>query len=317
MKVTVGLQHAGSFQVSGWPYLNETTLNTTEQEFTFNFISQEVTVWNAGAQTLKFYYTSGSGNVFELPAGKKVTMRVKAGSIFAKSSTGTTTIKLFVSMTNIPLERIGTIPTGSYFGPAGADLDGDGTPDIFDPFIKMFGGDWPDAAEGASGDNNLWMEYTSDSGEVMEYSADAGGSVIPDTLYFIDCPGSIDSSDFDPIMENLTAHYVNYTADPPVEVDFTSNIVAPVQSDVDLTKQNEDQFVPITVERSFTDPSVLSVTVYLKVHIVCPDEGDLPECGDELDGDFEEITYGYPTAADETTTDPAALDASLWVCDDD
>ena len=151
----------------------------------------------------------------------------------------------------------------------------------------------------------------------MEYSAEAGGSLIPDTLYFIDCPGSIDSSDFDPIMENLTAHYVNYDADPPVEVDFTANIVAPVQSDVDLTIQNADQFVPITVERSFTDPAVLSVTVYLKVHIVCPDEGDLPECGDELDGDFEEITYGYPTAADETTTDPAALDASLWVCDDD
>lgn len=316
MKVTVGLQHAGSFQVSGWPYLNTAVLSSTEQEFKFNFISQEITVWNAGAQTLKFYFTSGSGNVFELPSGKRVTLRVKAGSIFAKSASGTT-IKLFVSMTNIPIDKIGTIPTGSYFGPVGPDSDGDGVPDIFDPTFDIFGGDWPQAGAGAAGSNNLWMEYLNESGDYMQYDSTAGGALIPDTLYFIDCPSSIDSGDFDPIMSNLTAHYVDTTVDPHNQVDYTSNIVTPSPSDVDLTIQNADQLIPITVERSFTDPSVLSVTVYLKVHIVCPDEGDLPECGDELDGDFDEVTYGYPTAADETTTDPAALDAGLWVCDED
>ena len=142
MPVTVGLQNAGSFQVAGWPYLNTTILGSSEKEFKFNFISQEVTVWNSGTEGLEFYFVSGSSNVFALPAGKKVTMRIKTGSVYAKSASGTT-IKLFVSMTNIPVGLIGTIPIGPSAGPM-PDDDGDGIWVWVDPT----GVTWTEYADG-------------------------------------------------------------------------------------------------------------------------------------------------------------------------
>ena len=218
MPVTVGLQNVGSFQVAGWPYINTATLDSNEQEFTFNFISQEITVWNTGAQDLKFYFTSGSGNVFILPAGKKVTLRVKAGSIFALSELGTQ-IKLFVSMTNIPLERIGVIPTGSYFGPL-PDSDGDGEPDYSDTFPRFFGepppGEWEKV-----GSEDLWMEISGST----EFSLD------PVTYYL----GEFIGNDYPVLYPGLEAYYINTDGDT---IDYTANIESPIQAEFDLINTN-------------------------------------------------------------------------------
>lgn len=159
MPVTVGLQNAGSFQVSGWPYLKQVVLTSEEQEFKFNFVTSQITVWNAGGEDLKFYFSSGADSVFVLPQGKKVTLNVKAGSIFALSDAGTT-LKLFASMTIIPLERIGIIPEGNPAGPM-PDNDGDGIPDEADPFPEFYGEPPPESSEwDKKGSVFLWMEIS-------------------------------------------------------------------------------------------------------------------------------------------------------------
>ncbi len=220
-------------------------------------------------------------------------------------------------MTNIPLERIGVIPTGSYFGPAGEDLDGDGVPDTL---IRMFGGGWADTGPGAAGSNNLWLEYLNEDGEYLEYSSAAGSALIPTTLAIIGCPGSLTKQHFEPIMKDLTAWYVDEALDPPEKLEHTiiDDADWPDPSLVDMTKQNEDQVISFNIGRTFSSPPVTEqVTVSLKVHLICPEAGDLPECGDGMEGSFEDITWGYPTPADQASTDPDAWNVGLWVCDEE
>ena len=204
MPVSVGLQHAGSFQVSGWPYLNTLVLTPSEQEIKFNFISSEIIVWNSGGADLDFYFASGSSNVFTLPAGKKVTLRTKAGSIFALSA-GESTIKLFVSMTNISLERIGVIPTESYFGPV-IDQDGDGIPDGLDMFSTYAG--MPSTTNPSPiGSSDLWLEYDDGEGGVLIYDENTLETSLPNTLYLPDCQMTFEQVDIQPMMDNLKAYY--------------------------------------------------------------------------------------------------------------
>lgn len=221
MPVTVGLQNVGSFQVAGWPYINTATLDSNEQEFKFNFISQEITVWNAGGEDLKFYFTSGSGNVFILPSGKKVTLRVKAGSIFALSELGTQ-IKLFASMTNISLERIGVIPTGSYFGPL-PDQDGDGIPDDLDPLPGFFGSSYPEgtSAWDKLGTEDLWMEI----------SGSTTFSLDPVTYYL----GEFIGNEHPVLYPGLEAYYLNSDEDV---IDYTVNIESPIQTEFNAIDVN-------------------------------------------------------------------------------
>ncbi len=317
MPVTVGLQHAGSFQVAGWPYLAEKVIDTNEEEFQFDFISQEITVWNAGGETLKFYYTSGSGTVFELPPTKKVTMRVKAGSIFAKSSTGTTTIKLFVSMTNIPLERIGVIPTGSYFGPVDmTDGDGDGIPDIADTNPLDYDMGAPDtslAEPDAIGTNQLWLEYDNGTEEKIEYDSEEGMGVIPDTIVFLpneagDCAGSLTEADFDPLMQMLTAHYVDESTTPPTKGNF--EIDHSLHDDVNMLITNATQIMELTVSRTYGMSLTETVKVGIPVLIYCPDT-TTPPTGDFLEGSFGTSEYTYPCDED-ICIDPECWDAELW-----
>ncbi len=221
MPVTVGLQNVGSFQVAGWPYINNATLDTNEQEFVFNFISQEITVWNAGGEDLKFYFTTESETVFVLPATKKATIRVKSGSIFAKASTSTTTIKLFVSMTNIPVGRIGTIPAGNPGGTV-VDSDGDGEIDEFDEF-PFFHGPPPSGSSGwaKSGTEDLWMEISGST----EISLDP-------VIYYL---GQFIADEHPVLYPGLEAYYVNVDGDI---IDYTSNIESPVLTEFQAIDTN-------------------------------------------------------------------------------
>lgn len=318
MPVTVGLQHAGSFQVAGWPYLNDSELDINEKEFQFDFISQEITVWNAGGNTLKFYFVSGSDAVFELPAGKKVTMRVKAGSIFAKSEAGTT-IKLFVSMTNIPLHLIGTIPTGSYFGPVDpTDTDGDGIPDVVDEnpeLFDLYGVGNPLADPYAVGTNDLWLEYDNGADEFIVYDSEAGMGVIPDTIVFLpneegECASVIIKEDFDPLFLMLTAHYYDDDNTPPTKETF--------EFDHDLHNQvsllpgdyNQVQILTLTVSRTYGLSLTATVTVGIPIMIQCPLTTP-PSTGEFLEGSFELSQYEYP-CDENICIDPECWDAEFW-----
>ncbi len=291
MPVTVGLQNAGSFQVSGWPYINTATLSSTEQEFAFNFISQEITIWNAGGEDLKFYFSSASPTVFILPSGKKVTLRVKAGSIFALSEQGTQ-IKLFVSMTNIPVERMGVIPSGSPAGPM-PDLDGDGIPDGADPFTRFFADKPPGSSPwDAIGSDDLWMEISGS----QTFSLD------PVTYYLGEY-----IHDYWPVLyPGLEAYYLN---PDNVIIDYTENIQSPVQSEFNLINTN----IPDTYIANYKvlkeDPNnpgqnieVLVPRQFIVLAVTKPPE-PIPTYLMEPSSLFEPMTFQGPTDLDDLNLD--------------
>lgn len=297
MPVTVGLQNVGSFQVSGWPYLKKATLDSSEQEFKFNFVSQEITVWNAGQEDLEFYFITASATTFLLPAGKKVSLRVKAGSIFAKSSSGTD-IKLFVSMTNIPIQRIGAIPASPAAGDI-PDLDGDGVHDKFDDFTT-YAGPYNGSNPSPIGDTNLWMEYDDGAGNFLEFNENEDGRQTPRIAIGM-CITSLSFSNIETMFNNLKAYYEENGAIVEFTIPQPSQTL--INSSIDLTKQNEDQFLPITVERSYGDGNTASVTINMVIHLVCPPDGatTTPTILMEIDGEPE--TFKHGATNDDINTD--------------
>ena len=291
MPVTVGLQNAGSFQVSGWPYINTATLSSTEQEFAFNFISQEITIWNAGGEDLKFYFSSASPTVFILPSGKKVTLRVKAGSIFALSEQGTQ-IKLFVSMTNISVERMGVIPSGSPAGPM-PDLDGDGTPDHADSFTRFFGDKPPDSSPwDAIGSDDLWMEISGSQTFSLE----------PVTYYLGEY-----IHDYWPVLyPGLEAYYLN---PDNVIINYTENIQSPVQSEFSLINTNIPDTYIANYKVSKEDPNnpgqniqVLAPIQFIVLQITEPPSPTLTYQMEPFSL-FEPMTFQGPTDLDDLNLD--------------
>ena len=290
MPVTVGLQNVGSFQVAGWPYINTVTLNSSEQEFKFDFVSQEVTVWNSGGQQLEFYFTSGSGNVFMLPAGKKVTVRVKAGSIYGKSASGTT-MKIFVSMTNIPLERIGVIPTGSYFGPI-PDDDGDGVPDGADPFPKFFGNPPPEASEwDKKGTEDLWMEISGSTEFTLQ----------PLTLFLND------PFPYPVLYPGLEAYYLN--VDDEV-IDYTNQILSPTT----VTYNSVDTSIAGTYTIIYSVTKEFdTVEVERQVTVLELAQEDVPILTQQMDGgDFSVLEFEGPTSLSDIFLEQEGLEVNEY-----
>ena len=297
MPVTVGLQNVGSFQVSGWPYLKKATLDSDEQEFKFNFVSQEITVWNAGGEDLEFYFITASATTFLLPAGKKVSLRVKAGSIFAKSSSGTD-IKLFVSMTNIPIQRIGAIPASPAAGDI-EDLDGDGVPDWADLF-ETYAGPYNGSNPSPIGDTNLWMEYDDGAGNFLEFNENEDGKQTP-RIAIGTCISSLSFGDIKTKFDNLKAYYEENGA--PVELTIPQPSQDDINNYIDLTKQNVDQFLPITVERAIGDGNTASVTVNMVIHLVCPPDGVSTAPTILLEIDDALVTFNHGATNDDINTD--------------
>ena len=273
MPVTVGLQNVGSFQVAGWPYINTATLDSNEQEFKFNFVSQEITVWNAGGEDLKFYFTSGSDNVFVLPSGKKVTLRVKAGSIFALSELETQ-IKLFVSMTNIPLERIGVIPASSPAGPM-PDDDGDGVPDEADSFPKFFGEPHPESSEwDKKGSVDLWMEISGSTKFELE----------PLTLFLND------PFPYPVLYPGLEAYYVDANDDI---IDYTGDILSPTSTSYNSVNTGVANTYTITYEVSNESGTV---SVDRQVIVLAETQEQEPVLTQQMEGvDTSTSEYEGPT----------------------
>lgn len=291
MPVTVGLKNAGSFQVSGWPYLNTTVLDSSEQEFRFNFFSQEITVWNSGGEQLKFYFVSGSDNVFILPAGKKVTMRIKAGSMYAKSASGTT-IKLFVATTNIKCGGlIGAIPVGPSAGPI-PDADGDGTPDELDTFPKFFGSPPPEASEfDKKGTENLWMEISGSTTFELE----------PLTLFLND------PFLYPVLYPGLEAYYLNIDDDV---IDYTSQILSPTT----VTYNSVDTSVAGTYTITYSVVKEFNtIEVERQVIVLGEEQAEEPILTYQMDGgDFSTLEFEGPTSLSDVDLEQDGLEVNEY-----
>jgi hypothetical protein len=290
MPVTVGLQNVGSFQVAGWPYINTVTLNSSEQEFQFNFVSQEVTVWNSGGEQLEFYFTSGSSNAFMLPPGKKVTIRTKSGSIFAKSTSGTT-MKIFVSMTNIPLERIGIIPTGPVAGPI-PDQDGDGVPDYGDILPLFHGTPPPNASEwDKKGTEDLWMEINGSTEFQLE-----------SLTLFLDDPFP-----YPVLYPGLEAYYLNVD---DVIIDYTDQILSPTT----VTYNSVDTSVAGTYTLTYSVTKEFdTVTVDRQVIVLSVPQEQQPVLTQQMDGgDFSTLEFEGPTSLSSILLEQEGLEVNEY-----
>lgn len=105
-----GLNHVGSYQVSGVPFIYSSSIGVGNSETVqFPTVSKTVYVENLGSTyplTISFS-TSPLAKVI-VPAGDSIEMTVKAGSITIESAGGTT-YQIYASLTSIPRERIAGI----------------------------------------------------------------------------------------------------------------------------------------------------------------------------------------------------------------
>lgn len=105
-----GLNHVGSYQVSGVPFIYSSTITAGNSETVeFPKVTKVVYVENLGSTnplTISFS-TSPLAKVI-IPAGDSIEMTVKSGSITVESAAGTT-YQIYASLTSIPRERIAGI----------------------------------------------------------------------------------------------------------------------------------------------------------------------------------------------------------------
>jgi hypothetical protein len=105
-----GLNHVGSYQVSGVPFIYSSSIGAGNSETVqFPTVSKTVYVENLGSTnpiTISFS-TSPLAKVI-IPAGDSIEMTVKAGSITIESAAGSD-YQIYASLTSIPRERIAGI----------------------------------------------------------------------------------------------------------------------------------------------------------------------------------------------------------------
>lgn len=119
----VGLNHVGSYQVSGKPYLSGSSLPTETSasiRFQFPSVSKRVVVRtndeleiriHFAPYTSSFGYASGAfdnNNFVTLSGSGEVDFDVKCKEIFvsAPESTGSEIVEIYAELTNIPVERM-------------------------------------------------------------------------------------------------------------------------------------------------------------------------------------------------------------------
>ena len=105
-----GLNHVGSYQVSGVPFIYSSTLGASATEtIEFPKVTKVVYVENLGlTNPLTISFSTSPLAKIIIPAGDSTEMTVKAGSITVESASGTT-YQIYASLTSIPRERIAGI----------------------------------------------------------------------------------------------------------------------------------------------------------------------------------------------------------------
>ena len=104
-----GLNHVGSYQVSGVPFIYSSTIGASATEtIEFPKVTKVVYVENLGSYPLTISFSTSPLAKIIIPSGDSIEMTVKAGSITVESASGTT-YQIYASLTSIPRERIAGI----------------------------------------------------------------------------------------------------------------------------------------------------------------------------------------------------------------
>ena len=101
-----GLNHVGSYQVSGIPFIYNANATTSEQTIEFPSVSKVVYVENLGSVSLDVTFPSSPSNTITIPAGDKIEMTIKAGAVKVKTASGNTDYQIYASLTSISRQRI-------------------------------------------------------------------------------------------------------------------------------------------------------------------------------------------------------------------
>jgi len=124
---TAGLNHVGSYQVSGKPYLSGSNMpgdQTTSLNFQFPSVSKSITVKSNYAHAIRVHFApfqagvspfvkgaTTNNNFVTIPANGSQTFDVKCKEIFISSTNnaaGTTNddVQIYAELTTIPTERM-------------------------------------------------------------------------------------------------------------------------------------------------------------------------------------------------------------------
>jgi hypothetical protein len=100
-----GLNHVGSYQVSGVPFIYTASATTTAQTIQFPTVTKVVYIENLGStNVLTVSFPTNPSAQIQIPAGEKIEMTIKAGAITVES-TGTE-YQIYASLTSISRQRI-------------------------------------------------------------------------------------------------------------------------------------------------------------------------------------------------------------------
>ena len=101
-----GLNHVGSYQVSGVPFIHSGAASGTAQTIQFPTVTKVVCVENTGSTNdLIISFSTNPSALMTIPAGHKLEMQIKTGSIIVKSTSGTD-YQIYASLTSIERQRI-------------------------------------------------------------------------------------------------------------------------------------------------------------------------------------------------------------------
>ena len=126
---TPGLQHAGSYISSGYPYLKTYTLansGVSEQSLEFSHVTKQIVIINSETSTSRdlrvHLLSTGSASgaqiinnkhYYDVPNNTSLTLDLKCKEIFfSNASGGSITFSVFASQTQIPTGRMYAL-TGS------------------------------------------------------------------------------------------------------------------------------------------------------------------------------------------------------------
>tara|TARA_R100001079_G_scaffold93974_1_gene56775 strand:+ start:9569 stop:9979 length:411 start_codon:yes stop_codon:yes gene_type:complete len=132
-KYSVGLRNAGSYIVSGQPYITGSFTDSGdnavpahhELQVKFPYVTKSITLWNfsAGTEMLRLHLVSSSSitnhptskHYYELAKDESLTVNLKCKEVWlSATAAGDVTWKLYASLTNIP--------TGSMYALAGSGI---------------------------------------------------------------------------------------------------------------------------------------------------------------------------------------------------
>ena len=101
-----GLNHVGSYQVSGVPFIYTATATVAVQTIQFPTVSKTVCVENLGSTNpLVVSFPSSPSTSISIPAGDKIELSIKSGAVIVTSTSGTE-YQIYASLTSISRARI-------------------------------------------------------------------------------------------------------------------------------------------------------------------------------------------------------------------